>query len=133
MTGWEFERWLEQFFQRLGFQVKRTPYRGDFGADFVLTWNGVNIAVQAKRSRRQVGVAAVQEVVAAKAYYGCEQAMVVTNGYFSEQAVILARVNGVRLRFRDDLAKEIAALGTDRVDVSAVHIPSASFVSSESS
>ena len=133
MTGWEFERWLERFFQRLGFQVKRTPYRGDFGADFVLTWNGIKIAVQAKRSRRQVGVAAVQEVVAAKAYYGCEQAMVVTNGYFSEQATILARANGVRLRFRDDLAKEIAALGTDGAEASAAQIASAGFLSPESS
>jgi restriction system protein len=111
MTGWEFERWLEQFFKRVGFDVKRTPYRGDFGADFVLTWNGVRMAVQAKRSRRQVGVSAVQEVVAARAYYGCEQAMVVTNSYFSEQAVILGRANGIRMRSRDDLAGELAALG----------------------
>jgi HJR/Mrr/RecB family endonuclease len=102
-----------QFFKRVGFDVQRTPYRGDFGADFVLTWSGVKIAVQAKRSRRQVGVAAVQEVVAAKAYYECERAMVVTNGYFSEQAIILARANGVRMRSRDDLARELAALGKD--------------------
>lgn len=110
MTGWEFERWLEQFFKRLGFEVKRTPYRGDFGADFVLTWNGVRTAVQAKRSRRPVGVSAVQEVVAAKAYYSCDRAMVVTNGYFSDQAIILARSNGVRMRSGDDLARELVSL-----------------------
>lgn len=119
MTGWEFERWLERFFERLGFDVKRTPYRGDFGADFVLTWNGVKTAVQAKRSRRQVGVSAVQEVVAARGYYGCERAMVVTNSYFTEQAVILARANGVRMRSRDDLARELAALGEDSESVQA--------------
>ena len=119
MTGWEFERWLAHFFERVGFEVKRTPYRGDFGADFVLTWNGVKIAVQAKRSRRQVGVSGVQEVVAAKAYYGCEQAMVVTNGYFTEQAVILARANGVRMRSRDDLVRELAGLGEDGKSVQA--------------
>lgn len=119
MTGWEFERWLERFFERVGFDVKRTPYRGDFGADFVLTWNGVKTAVQTKRSRRQVGVSAVQEVVAAKAYYGGERAMVVTNSYFTEQAVILARANGVRMRSRDDLARELAALGEDGEGVQA--------------
>jgi restriction system protein len=128
MTGWEFERWLEQFFKRVGFDVMRTPYRGDFGADFVLTWNGIKIAVQAKRSRRQVGVAAVQEVVAAKAYYGCEQAMVVTNGYFSDQAIILGRANGVRMRFRDDLAKELAALGESSDGVHVAPRRSAEFV-----
>ena len=94
----------------------RTPYQSDFGADFVLTWNGAKMAVQAKRSRRQVGIAAVQEVVAAKAYYGCEKAMVVTNSYFTEQAIILARANGVRMRSRDDLAKEISALEENRDD-----------------
>jgi len=36
--------------------------------------------------------------------------MVVTNGYFTEQALVLARANGVRMRHRDDLAREIAAL-----------------------
>ena len=128
MTGWEFERWLEQFFKRVGFDVKRTPYRGDFGADFVLTWNGVKIVVQAKRSRRPVGVSAVQEVVAAKAYYDCEQAMVVTNGYFSEQAIILARGNGVRMRFRDDLARELAALGEDSRGIRATPRRPAEFV-----
>jgi restriction system protein len=119
MTGWEFERWPARFFECVGFGVRRTPYRGDFGADFVLSWNGVKIAVQAKRSRRQVGVSAVQEVVAAKAYYGCEQAMVVTNGYFTEQAIILARANGVRMRSRDDLVRELAVLGEDGQSVQA--------------
>ncbi len=128
MTGWEFERWLEQFFKRVGFDVMRTPYRGDFGADFVLTWNGIKIAVQAKRSRRQVGVAAVQEVVAAKAYYDCERAMVVTNGYFSDQAIILARANGVRMRFRDDLARELAMLDASRDDASFARAASARVV-----
>ena len=111
MTGWEFERWLEHFFEQLGFAVERTPFRGDYGADFVLTWNGVRIAVQAKRSVRQVGVQAIQQVVAARAFYDCELAMVVTNNYYTEQAVVLARKNGVRIRHRDDLAKALARLG----------------------
>jgi len=114
MTGWEFERWLEGLFLRLGFQVERTPFRGDYGADFVLTWNGVRLAVQAKRSSRLVGVRAVQEVVAARAFYGCELSMVVTNSYFTEQAMLLARKNRVRVRHRDDLAKALARLDQHR-------------------
>jgi Restriction endonuclease len=66
MTGWEFERWLESLFLRLGFEVERTPFRGDYGADFVLTWNGARLAVQAKRSARVVGARAVQEVGASR-------------------------------------------------------------------
>ena len=110
MTGWEFERWLERFFLRIGFEVERTPHRGEFGADFVLTWNGVRMAVQAKRSSRLVGVRAVQEVVAARAFYGCELSMVVTNNYFTDQAMLLARKNDVRIRNRDDLAQALVNL-----------------------
>ena len=117
MTGWEFERWLEGFFKQLGFEIQRTPYRGDFGADFVLTWNKTRIAVQAKRSALQVGVRAIQEVVAAKAYYKCDHSMVVTNNYFTEQALILARANGVWTRSRDDLARSAAGLRSIREDV----------------
>lgn len=110
MTGWEFERWLERLFEQLGFGVERTPYRGDFGADFVLEWRNTRIAVQAKRTSQRVGLRAVQEVVAAKSYYRCDQAMVVTNSYFTEEALILARVNDVRMRSRDDLAEKAAGL-----------------------
>jgi restriction system protein len=115
MTGWEFERWLKRFFARVGFDVETTPYQGDYGADLILTWNGVRIAVQAKRTSRLVGVRAVQEVVAAKAFYDCERAMVVTNGYFTEQAIVLAHANGVSLRSRDDLARKLAE-GRDEAD-----------------
>ena len=110
MTGWEFERWLQRFLEGVGYEVEATPYRGDFGADFVLTWNGMRIAVQAKRSSRPVGVRAVQEVVAAAGYYGCERAMVITNSSFTEQAIVLARANGVWMRGRDDLALKVGAV-----------------------
>ncbi len=117
MTGWEFERWLEGFFKQLGFGVERTPYRGDFGADFVLSWNNARIAVQAKRTSVRVGVRAIQEVVAAKAYYECSHSMVVTNSYFTDQAVILARANDVWMRSRDDLARSAAGLHTIKESV----------------
>jgi restriction system protein len=110
MTGWEFERWLGNLFEQLGFKVEQTPYRGDFGADFILTWNQTRIAAQAKRASRPVGVRAVQEVVAAKSFYRCQRAMVVTNNYFTEQAMLLGRANGVLMRTRDDLARGAAGL-----------------------
>ena len=110
MTGWEFERWLHRFLEGVGYDVQATPYRGDFGADFILTWNGMRIAVQAKRSSRQVGVRAVQEVVAAAGYYGCERAMVITNSSFTEQAILLAHANRVWMRDRDDLALKIGSV-----------------------
>jgi HJR/Mrr/RecB family endonuclease len=112
LSGEEFEDWLYRFFVKCGFEVEQTPYRRDFGADFILTWSGMRTAVQAKSGHTRIGVNAVQQVVGAKAFYGCERAMVVTNQYFTEQAVSLADAKVV-LRSRDDLVRKMAALNAE--------------------
>src|SRR3970282_1616019 len=66
MDGKTFEKYLEVLFTRLGFHVERTRYIGDYGADLVVLKDGKKTIVQAKRSRRRVGVKAIQQAVAAK-------------------------------------------------------------------
>jgi restriction system protein len=127
LNGKEFEQYLEVFFKQLGYQVQRTPYQGDFGADLVLRWGDEKTVVQAKRYTRRVGVKAVQEAVASKEYYHCDKAMVVTNSYFSRQAETLARANRVELWDRDELVSRlIASKQTDKIEFAAategVHI-----------
>ena len=107
MDGKTFEHYLEVLFTRLGFRVERTRYVGDYGADLVVSRDGVKTAVQAKRFRRKVGVAAVQQAVAAKAQYGCDKAMVVTNAFYTAQAVRLARANKVKLWDRNHLVSAL--------------------------
>jgi HJR/Mrr/RecB family endonuclease len=133
LSGEQFEEWLGEFFAKLGFEVERTRYRRDFGADFILTWNGVTTAVQAKSGHTRVGVNAVQQVVAAKAFYGCGRAMVVTNQYFTEQAVVLAQANGVVLRSRDDLMRKILSLKHLEVPVEPESSPRGGRLSSSAS
>lgn len=101
MPGTTFERYLVAIFSQQGFDVEHTGRPGDYGADLVITRRGERTVVQAKRWRRQVGVRAVQEAVAARGLYRCSRAMVVTNSYFTRQAHILARANGVELWDRD--------------------------------
>lgn len=104
MTGSEFEECLELMFNRLGYQVHRTPYTGDWGADLVLTRDGIKTAVQAKhRSSGRVGVTAVQQIVAAKAKYQCGATMVVTNRAYTTAAIALAKPNGVAMCDRNKL------------------------------
>ena len=107
MDGKTFEHYLEVLFTRLGFRVERTRYVGDYGADLVVSRDGVKTAVQAKRFQRKVGVAAVQQAVAAKAQYGCDKAMVVTNSFYTPQAVRLARSNKVKLWDRNRLVSAL--------------------------
>jgi len=109
MGGVTFERRLAHLFSARGYRVTQTQARGDYGADLVLEKDGARTVVQAKRWKKNVGVKAIQEAVAAKPMYRCDYAMVVTNRYFTEQAQRLARANGVRLWNRNDLVRALLA------------------------
>lgn len=95
--GAKFERRLARMFRRLGYGVRRVGGSNDHGADLILTRHRKRIAVQAKHYAKPVGNSAVQEVFAAKAYYQCTDAWVVTNASFTAAAVEQARPCGVRL------------------------------------
>jgi restriction system protein len=107
MSGKTFEKYLEVLFEKLGYRVERTRYIGDYGADLVTAKGGVKTVIQAKRHKTKAGVKAIQEAVAAKGYYECSKAMVVTNSFFTQQAIELARRNQVELW---DRRKLVAAL-----------------------
>ncbi|MCB0111489.1 MAG: restriction endonuclease [Caldilineaceae bacterium] len=113
LGGEDFEKYLEMLFRKLGYSVKRTPYHGDFGADLVLQKNGAQTVVQAKRYQRSVGVKAIQEAVAAKDYYQCDNAMVVTNSHYSQQARKLAAANKVELWDRTQLVDQLLSVQQD--------------------
>jgi restriction system protein len=86
MDGITFEQRLKVLFTDLGYRVQLTRTVGDYGADLILSKDGIRTAVQAKHWNYAVGVKAVQEVVAAKAFYRCTAAIVVTTNYFTQQA-----------------------------------------------
>ncbi len=97
MTGIEFEVYLFHKFKKMGYKVKMTPVTGDYGADLVLKKRRKKIVVQAKRYHQDVGIAAVQEVIGSIAYYNAARGMVVTNSFFTPNAVNLARANEITL------------------------------------
>jgi restriction system protein len=107
MSGQEFEKRLWVHFKDRGYEVKSTPLIGDWGADLILIKNGIRTVVQAKRYSKSVGLAAVQEAHTAKATYGCQKAMVITNASFTKGAKELARYNHVELWDREKLAQEL--------------------------
>lgn len=109
MSGSEFEEYMMHLFKKLGYGVEGTPITGDQGADIILVKKSglfkksKKIAVQVKRYSGNVSNKAVQEVVAAKAFYQCTDGLVVTNSYFTASAIELAKVNGIELIDRDKL------------------------------
>ena len=103
MNGEEFEYYLKLKLQKLGYKVEITPKTGDYGADLFCFRGDETIVIQAKRYENNVGTAAVQEVTAAREYYEANSAVVVTNSYFTLNALNLAEANKVALIDRDDL------------------------------
>ena len=107
MTGEEFEEFLQVSVKSKGYKTMLTPITGDYGADLLVKKNGVKTVIQAKRWKSIVGVEAVQQVVASMRYYKATDAMVITNNYYSQNAINLAKVNNVRLWDRGDVIKLI--------------------------
>jgi len=103
MDGFEFEAFLVNVFQTIGFDVKETKKTADQGADLFVSRFGKTMVIQAKNYTGSVGNAAVQQAISAKAFYGCDEAMVVTNSYYTKSASELATTAGVRLIDRDAL------------------------------
>jgi restriction system protein len=97
MTGPEFETFVARLPEHLGYSVRGTPATGDQGADLLVERLGRLTVVQVKRYAGTVGNGAVQEVVAARAFYQAEEGWVVTNSTFTPAARELAQAAGVHL------------------------------------
>lgn len=104
MSGGQFEKYLKYRFRRMGYRhIRLTRETRDFGADLVMRKGLHRVVVQAKRYDRNIGVHAVQQALAAKAYYRASRAIVATNRYFTPAARKLAEVNDVILMDRETL------------------------------
>ncbi len=103
LSGIEFEDYLLNLFKALGYEGKTTLTSNDYGADLVITKDKIKTVVQAKRYLDKVGISGVQEVIGAKGYYNADKCLVVTNNYFTPNAINLAEANNVELWDRDKL------------------------------
>lgn len=103
MDGYEFEEFLAKMYTTIGYSVEQTRKGADQGADLFVERFGKKIVIQAKNYSDSVGNSAVQQVIAAKNFYGCDEAIVVTNSYFTPSAKDLAKATNVRLIDRNEL------------------------------
>ncbi len=108
MDGRAFERYVAELFRGMGYAVCGTAGTGDFGADLILERGGRKTVVQCKDWNGKAGVAAIQQITGARAYYGADEMIAAARGGFTRAAEKLAESNGVRLLNGNDL-KELAA------------------------
>lgn len=98
MNGLDFERYCARLLYMFGFKnVKVTPSSGDFGVDIIAIDGATTFAVQCKRYSGNLGAKPIQEVYTGMRHYGANNALVITNSFFSDKAKQLADETGVTL------------------------------------
>lgn len=107
-----FERHVAEFYRRLGCTVTLTQPTHDQGADLIAEKPCERLAVQCKQWSTPVGNSAVQEVLGARAFYGCTGAAVVTTSRYTPDAVALAQRADVQLIDGEDYAKAVVQLAS---------------------
>ena len=92
MEGRDFEFFCAELLEKRGFlEVEVTKGSGDNGVDILAEKDGVTYAIQCKRYEEPVGVKAVQEAYAGRDYYDRMVGVVMSNQYFTKNAVQMAQ------------------------------------------
>ena len=120
----EYEQFCATVLEKFGWRTKLTKASGDHGVDIVAELAPVKVAIQIKQYRKRVGNAAVQQVVAGKAIYGCAAAVCVAPNGFTSAAEQLARANGVLLLRHRDLPGLARRLGVRQAPIERLAGPS---------
>ncbi|GAX04873.1 Mrr family endonuclease [Secundilactobacillus pentosiphilus] len=108
MSGLDFEKYVADLLKRIGYtNVATTSASGDNGLD-VLAHNGnTYYGIQCKLYTAPVGNSAVQEAYSGGSYYKTDKNIVITNNYFTPNAVQAAETMDVDLWDRDKLKELI--------------------------
>lgn len=112
MSGEQFEEKLCVLFKQLGYSVDHfsKEHRGnEYGIDIIIEKEGIKTAVQAKRFglKQHVDNTAVEKLVAAKALMNCDQALVVTNSRYTNNARYVSEKLNVELWDRRELINKL--------------------------
>jgi HJR/Mrr/RecB family endonuclease len=105
----EFEELIAELFRAKGFDAERIGGLNDHGADVIATRGRRKVAIQVKHrtNGRWIGETAVRDVHAARDFYGCGAAMVVTNSSFAPGTFDFADRLGVELWDGERLEEEL--------------------------
>jgi HJR/Mrr/RecB family endonuclease len=108
MDGFEFEQYCAEILKKNGFDnVEVTQGSGDHGVDVLAEKDGITYAIQCKCYSSSIGNSAIQQAHSGKSIYKRDIAVVMTNQYFTPQAIEEAAQIGVKLWDRDKLNKMI--------------------------
>lgn len=104
MQGHEFEYFCADLLRKNDFvNVEVTQGSGDHGIDILAEKDDITYAIQCKCYSSNIGNAAVQQAHTGKSLYHRDIAVVMTNQYFTQQAIDEAALLGVKLWNRNKI------------------------------
>jgi len=109
MEGKEFEFFLKVFFQKQGDSVEMVPPARSNGADLVIKRSDAATVIRVKRQSQPVDHEAVEQVLGARISEKADQAWVITNNYYTDEAKESASKSDVKLFDRDDVMAMIGS------------------------
>lgn len=107
----QFEHYCAELLNSTGWNARVTQASGDQGVDVIAQHGNVKAVFQCKKYSQPVGNAAVQEIIAGKAFEQAHIAAVVSNATFTSSATQLASTTGVFLLHFSELPRFAAKLG----------------------
>lgn len=107
----QFEHHCVDLLNNSGWNARTTKGSGDQGIDIIASYGNVKAVFQCKKYSQPVGNAAVQEVIAGKAFEQAHMAAVVSNALFTPAAKQLASATGVYLLHYTELPNLASKLG----------------------
>lgn len=106
--GREFEFIIADLLKYNNFKnIDVTKGSKDYGADIIATLDDDKYAIQCKRYDNKVNSAPIGETLRAMNKYNCNKGIVITNNFFTKQAIEEGKINNIILWDRNTLIKLI--------------------------
>ena len=102
-SGREFELFVIELFEKLGYSSTVTNRSKDYGCSIMFQQGDYRIAVQTKRSESELTFTSVQRALDSLKKYNAQLAMVITNNKFISSAKQLAKIKNITLIDRKKL------------------------------
>ena len=102
-SGREFELFVIELFEKLGYSSTVTNRSKDYGCSIMFQQGDYRIAVQTKRSESELTFTSVQRVLDSLKKYDAQLAIVITNNKFISSAKQLAKIKNITLIDRKKL------------------------------
>lgn len=107
----QFEHHCADLLNSSGWNARVTQASGDQGIDVIAMYGNVKAVLQCKKYSQPVGNAAVQEIIAGKAFEQAHVAAVVSNATYTPSAKQLASTTGIHLLHLSELPQFAERLG----------------------